>query len=177
MALPLCPVCQNSYDTEHSPRSIHPCGHGICELCFDKYVSRGGETCPICRVHITSTSVNYDLRAMCKSPETGWRRDMARIVGRYLPGKDIVISERFCKVTPLIKLRCDWCIGSLKKARAILVDLLAELPLADVLHWITVLNFDPSVEAQLIEHVSTLMRHKEFLGNEDEWLLKLSHVI
>ena len=88
-----------------------------------------------------------------------------------------MISERFCKVTPLIKLRCDWCIGSLKKARAILVDLLAELPLADVLHWITVLNFDPSVEAQLIEHVSTLMRHKEFLGNEDEWLLKLSHVI
>ena len=176
MALPLCPVCQNSYDMIRSPRSIHPCGHGICDICYDKYVSRGGETCPICRTAITSTSVNYDLRSMCKPSENGWKRDLMRLTGKWMPGKDIIISDRFEIVAPLIVLRCEWTIGSLKKARRILVELIRELTLRDVLHWVTVLNFDPAIEAQLLEHVSTLMNHKHFL-KEDTWLLELTHTV
>lgn len=176
MALPLCPVCQNSYDTVRSPRSIHPCGHGICDLCFDQYISRGGETCPICRTDIASTSVNYDLRSMCKPPEEDWKRNLTRLAGKWMPGKDIIISERLEIVAPLIMLRCEWTIGSLKKARRVLVNLIKDLPLRDVLHWVTVLNFEPSVEAHLLEHVSTLMHHKEFL-NQDTWLLELTHTV
>jgi len=176
MALPLCPVCQHSYDLIRTPRSIHPCGHGICESCYDQYVSRGGDTCPICRVEIKSTSVNYDLREMCKPSEVGWKRDLMRLVGRWLPGKDIVISERFKVVAPLIVLRCEWTTGSLKQARLVLVNMLNEMSLSNVLHWITVLNFQPNVEADLLQHVSTLLHHKHFLG-DDDWILHLTHVI
>lgn len=93
-----------------------------------------------------------------------------------MPGKDIIISERLEIVAPLIMLRCEWTIGSLKKARRVLVNLIKDLPLRDVLHWVTVLNFEPSVEAHLLEHVSTLMHHKEFL-NQDTWLLELTHTV
>tara|TARA_B100001250_G_C19815878_1_gene798358 strand:- start:6415 stop:6696 length:282 start_codon:yes stop_codon:yes gene_type:complete len=91
-----------------------------------------------------------------------------------MPGKDIQITERFAKVAPLIELRCEWTVGSLKKARAILVDMILHLTLPDTLHWVTVLNFEPAIEAQLLEHVSTLMHHKSFL-KEDTWLLELTH--
>ena len=93
-----------------------------------------------------------------------------------MPGKDIMISERFALVAPLIVLRCEWTVGSLKKARRVLVDLIRELSQRDVLHRVTVLNFDPGVEAQLLEHVSTLMHHKQFL-KEDTWLLELTHTV
>ena len=176
MALPLCPVCQNSYDLVRTPRSIHPCGHGICDSCYDQYVSRGGDTCPICRVHIKSTSVNYDLREMCKPPEIAWKRDLMRLVGRWMPGKDIIISDRFEVVAPLIVLRCEWTIGSFKRARRVLVDMISALPLKDVLQWVTALNFEPSVEAELLQHVSTLIPHKTLLG-EDDWILQLTHSI
>ena len=176
MALPLCPVCQNSYDTRRQPRSLQPCGHGICDLCFDQYVSRGGETCPMCRVDIVGSAINYDLRSMCKPPETGWKQDLLRLLGRHLPGKEVEVSDRFKNVAPLIRLRCEWCLGSLKEARAVLVSMVLKMPVPEVLHWITVLNFDSDIEARLLEHVSTLLDHTAFL-KEDTWLLELSHTV
>ena len=142
MALPLCPVCQNAYNTLHFP-SIHPCGHGICDICYDKYVSTGGETCPICRVHTSSTSINYDLRSMCAEYRNRVGGEICSVLwGGTCPGK--ILSSRSVSAKSLHSsgLRCDWCVSSMKEARAVLVDLLEELPLADVLHWITVLNFD-----------------------------------
>ena len=176
MALPLCPVCQNNYNTVLIPRVINPCGHGICVQCLDKYVSRGGDTCPICRTDILGTSVNYDLRAMCQPPDDGWKRDLQRILGRHMPGQNVELHDGLKLLSPMIRLRCEWTVGSLKEAKAALVKLVLAMDVKDVLQWITSLHFDTETEVQLLQHVSTLLEQKTFLQN-DSWILELVHAV
>ena len=176
MSLPLCPVCQNNYNTVLVPRVIHPCGHGICSQCLDKYVSRGGETCPICRTDIVNTCVNYDLRSMCKAPEDDWKVDIHRILGRHMPGHDVELHDGLKIMSPMLRLRCEWTVGSLKEAKAALVKLVMEMQVDEVLQWITSLHFDTEIEIQLIQHISVLVEQKAFLQN-DAWVLELVHTI
>ena len=176
MSLPLCPVCQNNYNTSLVPRVMHPCGHGICSQCLDKYVSRGGDTCPICRTDILHTCCNYDLLSMCKPPEDDWKMDIRRILGRVMPDRQVDLHVGLKQVAPLIRLRCEWTVGSLKEAKCVLVKLMADMPVNDVLEWVSLLSFDDDIELQLVEHVSKLVDQRLFLQN-DGWVLELVHSV
>ena len=130
----------------------------------------------MCRADMTDTSVNYDLLSMCKPPMDDWKTELQRLVGKYMPGKEVEMHDRLEQVVPLIRLRCEWTIGSLKEAKAHLVKMVVDMELDDVLMWISSLHFDPEVEIQLIEHVTAITEQKLFL-QDDVWILELVHSV
>ena len=130
----------------------------------------------MCRADITNTSVNYDLRSMCKAPHDDWKASIHRIVGRYMPGREVVLHDGLKCLAPLIRLRCEWTIGSLKEAKAVLVKLVLTMTEVDILEWITVLHFDSEIEVQLLQHVNLLYEQKTFL-QDDVWVLELVHTV
>ena len=57
-----CPICFNHYD--HQARRIHclvPCGHSLCAACLTGV--REPQRCPVCRVYVQSTMINWSVQS------------------------------------------------------------------------------------------------------------------
>ena len=54
-----CPIDLNRYDTTNrKPISIIPCGHSICNGCYDA-IKRTNNLCPLCRTRMTGFVTNF----------------------------------------------------------------------------------------------------------------------
>lgn len=93
-----------------------------------------------------------------------------------MPGHNVELHDGLKVISPMIRLRCEWTVGSLKEAKAALVKLVLEMDVKDILQWVTSLHFDTETEVQLLQHVSTLFEQKTFL-QEDSWILELVHAV
>jgi hypothetical protein len=93
-----------------------------------------------------------------------------------MPGHNVELHDGLKVISPMIRLRCEWTVGSLKEAKAALVKLVLEMDVKDILQWVSSLHFDTETEVQLLQHVSTLFEQKTFL-QEDSWILELVHTV
>jgi hypothetical protein len=77
-----CPVCYDQMcRPDHTPITLFPCGHSVCESCLKGYVRQSGrQSCCVCRHSYSSTAVNFALLQLIENsarPKTTASPDFA----------------------------------------------------------------------------------------------------
>ena len=169
--MPICPICQRQYSLQVVPLVLQPCGHSVCQQCFEECVNRNLSECSLCRRYVRHHTVNFSLKEMCKDDKEGWKKELCDLLSPAMVGSSVDISDKLKQVAPLLALKAhsEHNIGCF---REVLVHMVQNMLPIDIYKWIEVLNFPNendlnSLVAQLICDKHFLLRHEAL------WVLEL----
>ena len=196
---PKCPICLKMYDSVTLPKTLYPCGHGMCSECLVSYAKHGEENdpavdlkCPLCREPIVQEFDNYDLQSITNNVNTNtlsyWTQRLLETMDK--DGEEIVLNDELIPFSKTIVTRVCyrndfkimdkldiWSKDDHTKVHALCKTFVEALQTSNTtvdkaLKWIEVLNVPPSVENQLITKINKFFTAKSFLETMDaEWLM------
>lgn len=178
---PTCPICLKRYGSEKVvPLLLYPCGHGVCEECFEACQDHGGASalsCSVCRRDVEHHSVNYDLRNAVTDDD---RYDMSACEDAFMSyvslsfpaGHEVRIDDALAPWLPLIVFRLTDSVN-IDRLKSILCKLTLEKSIMDVYHWIEVLDFSADLEARIFRIVRWMQKSMRFLDADHHWLLRV----
>ena len=190
---PTCPICIKNYSSIVIPQILYPCGHGICQKCFDDFKTYEFEEngnvdelkCPQCRQIIIQSFENYDLQHITNNVDLNsmpyWSKRLLEAVDTR--GAVINIDEKlmpFCRtlftrivynedLKTLAHITVDkWTECDRQKVQSIIKAFLSALIKSDTqvneaLDWISVLNMPQRVEIKLLQDVNKFYTSRDFL--------------
>ena len=162
-----CPICHVAYDAVRIPHVLQPCGHGLCKLCIEEYITvRGNVTCPTCRTVIEHNTVNYDLNSIVSGSFESWKELLMEALSEK-PNLTVTISDDLMPVSGLIRKR----LMNNRDIHEDLVTLVRHCEEETVYSWIDVLKFP--TDWYVDRKIAALLRHHAFLKQHDAgWLLE-----
>jgi len=169
--MPICPICQKQYSLKVVPLVLQPCGHSVCQLCFDECSDRNIDHCSLCRQLVRAHTVNFSLQEMCQEDELGWKSDLCDLLSPALVGHRFTISDGLKPVAPLLALKAHG-EHDIHCFREVFVHMIQEMSPSTIYQWIEVLNFRN--KHALNDLVTQLVCDKHFLLRHDAlWVLEL----
>lgn len=178
---PTCPICLKRYGSDKVvPLLLYPCGHGVCEECFEACREHSGSapvSCSVCRCAVEHHSVNYDLRNAVTDDERCDMDDcenafMSFVSMSFPAGHEVNLDDELTPWLPLIVYRLMDSVN-VSRLKSILCKLTLEKSIIDVYHWIEVLDFPADDEVRIFRIVRWMQKSMRFLDSSHHWLLRV----